>query len=179
MAVQVKGAGQVAWFAARTKYGQEIGIRNRLREMEGVEFFIPTRMRRNYRGKLKEHPVITNLVFIRTTRQRAFDLQNDEGLPVRYLFDYVRHVTLTVPDKQMEDFMKVFEVNLSEGGLVDQPLELGERVRITKGPLKDVEGNVLELHGKIFVVVGLCGMVYAKARVPRAWLEKVNEDNIH
>ncbi len=161
-----------SWFAARTRYGQELGIRDRLERL-GVEHFIPSEKRRNYRGKWKEHPLINNLVFIHTDKKTACELKTFEGLPVNYLFDYVEHTMLTVPDKQMEDFKKVLEASLEEGGLVDQPVQIGEKVRITDGPLRGVEGNVLELQGRLYVIVGLCGMVYAKARVPRAWLEKI------
>ena len=159
------------WYVARTRSGQELGVRDRLRS-SGVEHYIPTERRRNYRGKEKEHPVISCMVFIRATREEACALRTEEFLPVNYVFDYVTHTMLTVPDKQMEDFRRVLEASLSEGGLVDRPLELGDRVRVTRGALKGVEGNVLELQGRLYVVVGLCGMVYARAKIPRAWLEK-------
>ena len=73
----------------------------------------------------------------------------------------------------MEDFRRVLDFSLEEGGLVDQPLSVGERVRVTQGALKGVEGNVLELQGRIYVVVGLLNCLFARARVPRAWLERV------
>ena len=50
---------------------------------------------------------------------------------------------------------------------------MGERVRVTRGVLRGVEGYVLELQGRTYVVVGLMGCVFARARVPRAWLEKI------
>jgi len=78
-----------------------------------------------------------------------------------------------VRDKEMEDFRRVFDLSLEEGGLVDQPLSVGERVRVTRGALKGVEGRVLELQGRTYVVVGLINCLYARARVPRAWLEKI------
>ena len=80
---------------------------------------------------------------------------------------------MVVPDKQMEDFQRVMDQSLEEGGLVDKPLEVGEKVRVTKGVLKGVEGYVLELSGKTYVVVSLIGCIFARARVPRAWLEKI------
>jgi len=67
----------------------------------------------------------------------------------------------------------VFEYAIDQGGLVDQPLELGDRVRVTEGALRGVEGYVLELLGKTYVVVGLLGALWARAQVPRAWLEKI------
>lgn len=167
-------ASNLSWYAARTAFGQEVGIKHRLEQM-GVEHFIPIEKRRNYRGKVKDHPVINCLVFIRATKKEACDLRVLDALPVNYIFDYVKHTMLTVPDKQMEDFMRVLDESITEGGLVDQPLSLGERVRVTRGPLKGVEGNVLELNGTLYVVVGICSLVYAKAKIPRAWLEKVSQ----
>lgn len=160
------------WYAARVSHGREVGVKNTL-DAFGVEHFIPTERRPNYRGKMREHPLIPCLVFLRTTKQQACDLRVVDRLPVNYLFDYARHTMMVVPDKQMDDFRRVFETSISEGGLIDRPLELGDWVRVTQGSLKGVEGYVLELHGKLYVVVGLCGCVFAKASVPRAWLEKI------
>lgn len=162
------------WYAARTCFGQEVGIKRKLEKM-GVEHFIPIEKRRNYRGKEKDHAVINCLVFIRATKKEACDLRVVDALPVNYLFDYVKHTMLTVPDKQMEDFMRIMNYSITEGGLMNQPLALGDRVRVTKGALKGVEGNVLEFKGEYYVVVGISTLVYAKAKIPRAWLEKVNQ----
>ena len=89
------------------------------------------------------------------------------------MFDCATHQMMVVPDKQMEDFMRVFELSPTEGGLIDKPLSVGERVRVTRGVLKGVEGYVLELQGRIYVVVSLLDSIFARARVPRAWLEKI------
>lgn len=162
------------WFAAMTSFGQEVVIRDRL-VSKGIDCFIPTEQRRNYRGQVREHAVISNLVFIHASQQDACLLRTRDCLPVKYLFDYARHAMLAVPDKQMEDFRRVFEAGISEGGLVDKALALGEKVRVTRGALKGVEGNVLEFQGKLYVVVGIYGCVWARARVPRAYLEKVGK----
>lgn len=166
----------IKWFAARTRFGQELGIKKSL-ETLGIEHFIPTRPRKNYRGVLKEQPVIPNLVFIRASKPAACQLREERRLPINYLFDYANHAMMIVPDKQMEDFQRVFELPGKDGGLVDQPLNLGERIRVSRGALKGVEGQVLELDGKLYVVAGLCGFVYAKARIPRSCLERINAEN--
>ena len=59
---------------------------------------------------------------------------------------------------------------------MDRPLALGDRVRVTKGPLRGVEGHVLEFQGRLYVVVGLMECLFAKARVPRSWLERIEDD---
>ncbi|MBQ9660506.1 MAG: UpxY family transcription antiterminator [Bacteroidales bacterium] len=165
-----ENTGGFCWFAARTHSGQEVAIRDRLEKM-GVEYFIPTETRKNYRGKTKEHPLIPALIFVHATKQRACELKTLDQLPVNFLFDYTAHTMLTVPDKQMEDFRRVLDVSIREGGLVEISVAAGDRVRVARGPLRGVEGRVMDLKGEYYVVVSLLGSVFAKAQVPRAWLE--------
>ena len=167
-------ANEACWFAARTRYGQEIGIRDRL-AAEGVEHFIPTVTVRKSGGKgIAERPAVTNLVFLKATKAEACALANEKGLPVRYIIDCATRTLLVVPDKQMEDFMRVLD--LSKEGPVTEPLALGDRVRVIKGPLKGVEGHILEFRGKIYVVVGLMNSRFAKTQVPKTWLEKTKNE---
>ena len=161
------------WYVARTRHGSELGVRNKLSAL-GVESFVPTRTRRASRGRnLVEEPLLSSLVFLHATKSDALDLIHFHGINADYMFDCATRKLMIVPDKQMEDFKRVFDLSLEEGGLVDAPLSVGERVRVPRGCLKGVEGFVLELQGKTYVVVGLLNCLYARARVPRAWLEKI------
>ena len=87
--------------------------------------------------------------------------------------DCATHKMMIVPDKEMSDFQRVFNLSIDEGGLIDRPLDIGDRVRVTRGALQGVEGFVMELQGELYVVVGLLNCLFARARVPRAWLEKI------
>ena len=158
------------WYAARTRYGQELKIRDRL-VREGVEHFIPTVPSD---GPRKEKAAVNNLVFLRASKAEALELANTGIVKMRYIIDCATRTLLVIPDKQMEDFRRVFEA----GGLEEtaEPLFLGDRVRVTKGPLKGVEGHVLEFHGKIYVVVGLLDCFFAKAKVPKSFLQKIAEN---
>ena len=158
------------WFAARTRFGQELKVRDRL-VVEQVEHFVPIADSRK-----RTKAAIPCLVFLKTTKAEALDLANTGRVPIRYMIDCATHTLLVVPDKQMDDFRRVMDCSIEEGGLVDQPLSLGERVRVTKGALRGVEGHVLELLGRTYVVVGLLGCIWAKAKVPRAYLEKVGKE---
>ena len=152
------------WYAARTRYGQELKVRDRLAR-EGVEHFIPVRA--------DGRPVVTNLVFLKATKAEALDLANTGVVPVKYVIDCATRTLLVVPEKQMEDFRRVLDLSLEEGGLMDQPLSLGDRVKVVKGPLKGVEGRVIEFQGRYYVVVSLLDSLFARARVPKSWLEKI------
>jgi len=148
---------QTCWFAAHTRCGAELGVRDRLGRL-GAEHFLPTELRSHTRGRAKyEKPLIPGLIFVRATKSQACALANEQGLPVRYLIDPATRSLMVV-----------------EGGLMDRPLALGDRVRVTKGALRGVEGHVLELRGQTYVVVELLGCWFARASVPRAWLERID-----
>ena len=170
------GAGNaetLQWYAARTRFGQELGIKRKLESL-GVECFIPTDFVRNSRGKLVQKALVSNLVFLKTTKAQGLDLVNYKGLPMSYLIDCATHTLMVVPEKQMEDFMKVFDMSREDGdGMIMDAVFPGSRVTVVKGPLKGVEGVVIEEEGKTFVAVGLDGLVYARARVPKAWIELI------
>lgn len=166
------------WFVARTRYFRhELKVRDWLTD-RGVECFVPTerqRAKRSRKGgtRIVERPVAPNLVFVRSTKEDACALVTDYGLPMQFMIDHATHKMMVVPDKAMADFQRVFEYSIDEGGLVDQPLEVGERVMVVEGPLSGVEGFVLELLGRTYVVVSLLNFLWAKAQVPRAWLKKI------
>lgn len=154
------------WFAARTLHGQELKVRDRL-VREGVEYFIPTVPTR---GSRREKAAVACLVFLRSTKQDALTLVNERSVRMKYIVDCATRTLLVVPDKQMDDFRRVMDLSIEGGGLMDQPLALGDRVRVTKGPLKGVEGHILQFQGQYYVVVSLLDSFFAKARVPRNWL---------
>ena len=165
------------WFAARTRCGAELGVRDRLDRL-GTEHFLPVELLRRSRSRTTyEHPLIPGLIFLRATKKQACAPTNELRLPVRYLIDPATHSLLVVPDKQLDDFRRVLDLSAEEGGLLDQPLSLGDFVRVIKGTLRGVEGRVLEFHGEFYVVVELLGW-YARASVPRAWLEKIERPSL-
>lgn len=171
--MDLKRNNKPCWFAAHTRCGTELHIREWLGRL-GTEHFLPTERRSHTRGHTTyEKPLIPGLIFVRATKTQACALTNEQGVPVRYLIDPATRSLLVVPDKQLDDFRRVLDLSTTEGGLMDRPLALGDRVRVTKGILRDVEGHVLELRGQTYVVVELLGCWFARASVPRAWLERI------
>lgn len=166
--------GGMAWYVAKTRYfRQEIRMRDEL-SRRGIDSFVPTVSVRKSRGSGSYEKVLApNIVFVRATKEDVCMLVVRDRYPIHFIPDCATRQMMVVPDKQMDDFRRVFDFSLEEGGLVDKPLMVGERVRVTKGSLKGVEGYVEELLGKTYVVVGLIGCLWARARVPRAWLEKI------
>lgn len=165
------------WYVAHTRhFREEMKVRGLLSGM-GVDCFVPTVKRRKTRGGgMYEAPAVPNLVFVHASRKEALELVNLRRIPMSYLRDCATRTLMLVGEKEMDSFRRVFEASIEEGGLIDCPLAVGDKVRVVKGPLQGVEGNVLELQGKWYVVVGICGLFYARARIPRAWMERIDEE---
>lgn len=142
----------VLWYVMRA-YKSE-GLAERLLTQEGVEHFIPKwYVVRVYHGRKSRRlvPVIPSLLFVRTHRSTLvefkkrynflqFILQSRDGSQ-----EY-----LTVPDKQMDDFIRVSERReqaVTYYTPAELNLERGSRVRIIGGPFDGVEGVFVKIRG--------------------------------
>lgn len=164
------------WFAARTANCRELKAREILRKY-AVEHFIPTQKTlvvRSGRRKMVEKSLIGNLVFFRTTKEKACSLVNYNGLPVHFIPDRCGgNSMLLVPDKQMDDFRRVFEYSLTESGFSPEEFVTGDRVEVILGDLAGVEGVVYEDSEGTYVAVSLSGLLQARAKIPSGCLRKL------
>lgn len=163
---------QSRWFVARTRKGHELSVRDRLRELE-EEHFIPSKRTIRIRGKHKkevEVPLIPNLVFLRATKSHACELANGGRLPIFYVIDRNTRTLLEVPEKQMENFMQILDWSPNSLCLSEVPLRLGGKVRVIKGDLAGVEGELLSMLNRTYVVVQIGGLLAAKVQIPKSYL---------
>lgn len=163
------------WFAARTRRGQELALRRRLDEAR-IECFIPSKVivrDRNGRKYKVEVPLIPNLVFVRTTKNEACSLANSGDFPLYYVIDHFTRTLLVVPDKQMDDFIRVVTQVPESICPESQDLPLGADVQITSGSLEGVEGKVVLLPNRTYVVISVAGMAFAKIQVPRSSVRRI------
>lgn len=78
---------------------------------------------------------------------------------------------LVVPDKQMEDFMFVMDLN-PDGVCFDiEPLTVGRKVKVIKGELSGVEGEVATESNRTYVVIRITGVLVASVKVPKSYLK--------
>ena len=99
------------WCVARTRANQELSIRNFLRKND-ITTFLPTHIvvkKLCDRVKEVEEPLIRNLIFLKVTKEKAFLLLNEYGLKISYIRNATNSSLLIVPEKQMDDFMKVMD----------------------------------------------------------------------
>ena len=141
----------IRWFALITRWGQWKKIPQRLHEL-GVGCFIP--------------PSYNTLVFLHTGKERALNLVNAGEIKGRFIIDHQTRSILEVPDKQMEDFIRVMEHPEAEC-TPDIPIAKGDKVQVVRGPLKGVEGEVIETPNGVHLVVRIKTLLCAKISVRR------------
>ena len=146
---------KVRWFATITRSGQWKKIDRRLGEL-GVEHYIPY----SYR----------TMVFLHTTKPTALTLVNSGEVKGRFLIDHSTHSLLEIPDKQMDDFMRILDLSPDAECLTDAPLAKGDRVKVVKGALSGVEGNIVEMHGNLYLVVSVLSLLSARVEIPRSYV---------
>ena len=142
----------IAWFVVITRWGQWKKISERLTAL-GVRHFIPS--------------TYSTLVFFRTEKQRAMDLVNAGEVKGRFLVDHSTHSILEVPEKQMETFIRVVTEYPDTPVSSEFPITKGTRVRVVRGPLKGIEGEVEETPNGVQLVVGIQWVICARITIPR------------
>ena len=145
------------WYPLRVTYGRELKLKERLDQLQ-VTSYIPMRYRKVEKdGKRKTVlvPAVNNLCFAYTTRDVIDRLRSGllEALPFHYIWDKATSLPIVVPDKAMDDFIKV------SSSLED---DLGKVVRIRKS-----KRVMVELPGMLAV---------ATTYIRGEWLEILDEE---
>lgn len=126
------------------------------------------------RKKMVEEPLFTGYVFVKINA-----LKNQEVLQTKGVVNFVRHLGQMASIRDIEiDRLKQI-VNLGyhiETNFNTQEYKLGDRVKIHSGPLKGIEGFVLENNQERFIELVLEGIGQnIKVKLKEELLELVHE----
>lgn len=170
----------LCWFPMRVTYQRELLVKQHLDQLE-IENFLPMQVDwANQEKKLV--PAIHNLIFVRSTRQQLTELKmtKRELEPLRYMMNNAESGgdIMVVPDKQMENFIRVASVEDDTVMYLDNDSyinKVGRHVRITDGQFKDVEGVIKRIKKNRYVVVQIEGVAaVAITYVPACWLKDIS-----
>ena len=169
-----------SWFPMRVTYSRELKVKAELDRL-GIENFLPMTYR--LADVDTEHPrrelvpAINNLIFVRSSKSRISSLKSTNTMlePLRYLMD---RTIMTVPDAQMENFMRVASrtddsvLFLNDETVVGKE---GKRVLITGGVFDGITGVIRRVKRCKRVVVELEGIAsVAIAFVPAVLLKEMD-----
>ena len=177
---QMEEKKAVRWYVMRA-YKCEAKAEGVLSNTPGLQFYMPKReVVRTYHGKKQVVmvPVIASLFFV---RGRRIDIQ-----PVKDEHPFIQYAMIgregerkfmTVPDKQMDDFIKVAESDSSKRFLMPEDVDLtkGTKVRIASGAFTGLTGTFVKVKGtrKRTVVVMLDNILGISVEISSDIIERI------
>ncbi|MDK2842181.1 MAG: hypothetical protein PWQ17_1686 [Anaerophaga sp.] len=137
---------QPRWYALYTRSRAEKKVYEQLKAL-GINTYLPLRKELRQwsdRKKWVEVPVISSYIFVNITPSQYRDVFNAQGV-----IAYVSHKgqAVPIPDHEIEAMRRTVENKLAFS-VESDTLRKGEKVTITSGPLKGIEGEVEEIQGK-------------------------------
>ena len=162
------------WYVAYVRMHHERKTAEKLKSM-GIGSFVPIReeIHQWSQRRKKVKVVLTpQMVFVHATPQERMDTLLLPSIS-RYLVLRGEHTPAIIPDEQMKKFMFMVDYSEEAVHMYSSPLETGQKIRVVKGPLTGLEGELLEVDGKQKVVVRLDLLGCIGADMPIGFVEPI------
>ena len=101
-------------------------------------------------------------------------LSNVYGVRLYYMKDLFTHSMLVVPNKQMEDFIFIMDLNPDGVSFDSEPFAIGNKVKVIKGDFSGIEGEIATQANKTYVVIRIKDVLVASIKVPKSYLKLIN-----
>ena len=169
------------WYPVRVTYSRELKVRDIL-QASGHECFVPMTLKTEEKNGVKVGrtvPAVNNLCFVKAARPELDEDLARLGLRsfTSYIWNRSTREPLVVPDKAMDDFIKVSESNYKDIDYlyeVNSKLREGRMVRVKRGPFAGIEGRVVRVRRSRRIMVELPGIfAVATGYIPEEDLELV------
>ena len=144
----------------------------------GIECYLPVQSEiRQWsdRRKRVDRLVIPMMIFVHVTPQ-------ERPLPLslqavsRYMVLRGESTPAVIPDEQMDRFRFMLDYSPEAVEMCSVPLAPGDAVKVIKGPLAGLEGELITVNGKSKVAVRLDMLGCAHVDVPIGFVEKKGEE---
>lgn len=165
------------WLVAYVQSCLEKKTAQRLAAM-GIECYLPvlSEIRQwSDRRKRVDCLVIPMMIFVHVTPQ-------ERPLPLslqavsRYMVLRGESTPAVIPDEQMDRFRFMLDYSPEAVEMCSAPLAPGDAVKVIKGPLAGLEGELITVNGKSKVAVRLDMLGCAHVDVPIGFVEKKGEE---
>ena len=152
------------WLVAYVQSCLEKKTAERLKAM-GVEYYLPIQS--------EIRLVIPMMIFVHVTPQ-------ERPLPLtlqaisRYMVLRGESRPAVIPEEQMERFRFMLDYSPEAVEICSTPLAAGDAVKVIKGPLAGLEGELVMIGGKSKVAVRLDMLGCAHVDMPVGYVERIN-----
>lgn len=166
---------QRKWLVAYVQNNREKKTYERLASL-GIEAFLPLQEEMHQwsdRRKRVQKVIIPMCIFVRVNYPERLDVLH---LPSVNRFMVLRgeSTPATVPDSQMERFKFMLDYSEQTVEMCYEHLQPGERIKVIKGSLAGLEGELVTVGGKNKLAVRIDILGTALVEVPIGFIEKLN-----
>ncbi|WP_298653790.1 UpxY family transcription antiterminator [uncultured Proteiniphilum sp.] len=162
------------WLAAYVKMHHEKRVRDRLTET-GIENFLPVQeevRQWSDRKKKTERVLIPMMIFVRVDTEEQRTVITHPSI-LRYLTLRGAHTPTAIPAEQMERFRFMLDHSDSALNFSAGDLQPGEKVRVVKGSLAGLEGELVTLEGKSRIAIRIHQLGCAVVEMSTSLIEKI------
>ncbi|SCD20230.1 N-Utilization Substance G (NusG) N-terminal domain [Proteiniphilum saccharofermentans] len=162
------------WLASYVKMHHEKRVRDRLTAM-GIENFLPVQeevRQWSDRKKKVERVLIPMMIFVRVNTEEQRAVITHPSI-LRYLTLRGEHTPTEIPAEQMERFRFMLDHSDSAVSFSTDDLQPGEKVRVIKGPLAGLEGELITVEGKSKIAIRIHQLGCAEVEMSVSMVEKI------
>ena len=168
------------WLAVYVRLYHEKKTSARLNTM-GIENFLPIQEEIHQwsdRRKMVDTVLLPMMVFVHVNPKERMEVLSFSTVS-RYMVMRGESTPAVIPDEQMARFRFMLDYSEEAVCMNDTPLARGEKVRVIKGPLSGLVGELVTVGGKSKIAVRLNMLGCACVDMPIGYVEstKITNDN--
>lgn len=163
------------WYALYVKMHHEKKTAERLDEM-GITNYLPVQevvKQWSDRKKRLKTVIIPMIIFVRTSEHNRLEIIRNVPAVTGCLFDRCRRRPAIIPDDEMDKFRFMLDFSEESVRFINEHLNPGDKIRVIKGPLAGLEGEMSQLEGKSQIMVRIEQLGAATVEIPVGYVEKI------
>ena len=162
------------WYIALVRMHHEKKVAERLEKM-GIENFVPVQEEIHQwsdRRKKVETVLLPMMVFVHANAAERKEVLSFSTVS-RYMVMRGESTPAVIPDEQMARFRFMLDYSEEVISMNSAPLARGEKVRVIKGPLTGLVGELVTVDGRSKIAVRLNMLGCACADMPVGYVEPI------
>lgn len=170
------------WYAVKVFFNKVFDMETSLKN-DDIEYFLPVQektLERNGRSRVVKRPLLGSLLFVHTSERKLTTFcQLHQHLLFVYRVPGSRRYAV-IPEDEFRVFKMALSVECPELEIFNDDkrlFNLGDRVRVTGGPLQGLEGYIKRInHNRRLLVVVRGVIAVATSYVPQCYIEKIEHE---
>lgn len=159
------------WYAVYTASRAEKKVKERL-DLLGIANYLPLKwVERRWSDRVKrlEVPLINGYIFVRVTPRQFRAVYTASGV-VAFLKEF--GVPAPIPDRQIHSLRHMNDYAEEEVEVLQEEIPRGSYIRVVRGHLAGIEGELVDYRGKSRLLVRLNHLGCAMTAIPASCVEK-------